>query len=117
VAIVAFGDGGKKPTTTPASTANTSNDLSNAVATNAVTLQNYAFSPMVIKVKVGTTVTWTNKDDVHHSVTADTTSADAPNSPLIGQGQSYSFTFKKAGTYTIHCMPHPYMHNIVEVTN
>ena len=47
-------------------------DVSGAVATNAVTIQDYMFSPMVIKVKAGTTVTWTNKDSVHHSVTADT---------------------------------------------
>jgi amicyanin len=102
-----------------ATTNSTSKDnaaLSNAVATNVATLENYAFSPAVIKVKVGDTVTWTNKDAVQHTVTANTSSADAPNGPLFGQGETYKFTFTKAGTYTLHCEPHPYMHQIVQVT-
>jgi plastocyanin len=88
-----------------------------AVATNKVTIQNYMFNPMAIKVKVGTTVTWTNDDSVNHTVTADTPSADAPSSMDIASHKSYSFTFKKAGTYTYHCFPHPYMHGTVEVTS
>ncbi len=98
-------------------TPNTKDMTTNAVATNAVVIQNYMFSPMAIKVKVGTTVTWTNKDSVDHTVTADKNSTDAPSSMDIAQGKSYSFTFKKAGTYTYHCFPHPYMHGTVEVTN
>lgn len=91
--------------------------LSSAVDTNQVTISGYMFMPMTIRVKVGTTVTWTNQDQVHHSVTADKTSEDAPNGPLIDKGQTYSFTFNKTGTYTIHCMPHPYMHGTVVVTD
>ncbi len=75
------------------------------------------FVPMAIKVKVGTTVTWTNKDSVHHSITADNVASNAPDGPLIGQGEKYSFRFTKAGTYTFHCMPHPYMHGTVIVTS
>jgi amicyanin len=106
--------------TSSKSSSNKSSDsaaLSNAVATNVATIQNYAFSPAVIKVKVGDTVTWTNQDSVSHNVVASTPSADAPNGPLIGKGETYQFTFTKAGTYTLHCAPHPYMHQIVEVTN
>ena len=88
-----------------------------AVATNAVTIKGYMFSPAAIKVKVGTTVTWTNQDAVNHTITADNSSSDAPSSMDIAQGKSYSFTFNKAGTYTYHCFPHPYMHGTVEVTN
>jgi amicyanin len=91
--------------------------LSNAVATNTATIQDFKFSPAVIKVKVGDTVTWTNKDSVGHSVVADTASADAPNGPLMQQGETYQFTFNKAGTFTLHCNPHTYMHQVVEVTN
>lgn len=91
-------------------------DTGSAVATNAIAIQDYMFSPMVIKVKVGTKVTWTNKDSVHHSVNADTASADAPNSSLFGQNETYSFTFRKAGTYSLHCDAHPYMHATVIVT-
>ncbi len=89
---------------------------SSAVATKAVSIENYMFTPMAITVKVGDTVTWTNQDSVRHNVVSDDGSADAPNGPLIGKGESYSFTFKKAGTYSIHCMPHPYMKATVTVT-
>lgn len=87
---------------------------SQAVATNKVTIANYAFSPATITVKAGTTVTWTNQDSVHHSVTAD--NGKGPKSQLFGQGESYSYTFSKPGTYTYHCEPHPYMQGTVIVT-
>lgn len=85
-----------------------------AVATNSVKIHDYAFSPATITVKVGTKVTWTNTDQVDHTVTAD--SGTGPNSQLFGQGQTYSYTFTKAGTYSYHCMPHPYMNGTVIVT-
>lgn len=91
--------------------------LSSAVSTNQVTIRDYQYIPKTIKVKTGTKVTWTNQDQVHHSITADLSTKDAPNSPLIGQGQSYSFTFHKAGTYKFYCMLHPYMLGTVIVTN
>ena len=87
----------------------TSGAASDAVATDQVEIENYAFSPQVIKVKVGTKVTWTNKDSVRHDVMADNASSDAPSGPLLAMGESYSFMFSKAGTYTYHCSPHPYM--------
>jgi amicyanin len=83
---------------------------------NEVIISNYAYAPQKITVKVGTTVTWTNKDSIEHTVTADTKSADAPKSELIAKGQTYSFTFNKAGTYDYHCEPHPYMKGTVVVT-
>jgi amicyanin len=110
--VISMSDKSSTPTTTTAAV-----DTSSAVATTTVNISDYMFSPMVIKVKVGQTVTWTNKDSVHHSVTADTLTADAPNGPLIGQNQTYSFTFKKAGTYSFHCTPHPYMHGTVVVSS
>ena len=68
-----------------------------AVATDKVTLQNYAFSPATITVKVGTTVTWTNQDNVEHTVTADT--SGGPMSQLLPRGASYTYTFSKAGFF------------------
>jgi amicyanin len=88
--------------------------VSSAVATNAVTISNYAFSPASIKIKVGTTVTWTNQDPVEHTVTVN--SGSGPMSMLIARGQSFSYTFKQAGTYSYHCTPHPYMKATVIVT-
>ncbi|MEO6513920.1 MAG: cupredoxin family copper-binding protein [Candidatus Saccharimonadales bacterium] len=83
---------------------------------NTVAIKDFAFNPGTITVKVGTKVTWTNEDSVAHTVTADTASSDAPASNSIGKGDSYSFTFNKAGTYDYHCTPHPYMKATVIVT-
>lgn len=99
---------------TAKSTAST--DTAKAVEASTVTVQNYAFDAPIIKVKVGTTVTWTNKDGVKHSIAPDSPSADFADGPLFGNGQTYSYTFKKAGTYSYHCAPHPYMKGAVVVT-
>ena len=83
---------------------------------NTVTIKDFAYSPATLTVKVGTKVTWTNEDSVAHTVTADQPSSDAPASGNFGKGESYSFTFNKAGTYSYYCMPHPYMKATVVVT-
>jgi plastocyanin len=105
-----------------------SNDMSNmnmssgssasnkaAVATNTVTIQNFAFSPAAITVKEGTTVTWTNKDSVAHTVT-ETDGKDGPNSGDVNPNATYSFTFKSPGTYHYQCTVHPEMVGTVTVT-
>jgi plastocyanin len=79
---------------------------SSVMAKNAVSIQNMAFSPATMTVKVGDKVTWTNQDSVGHSATADDSSFDTG---VIEQGQSGSSTFAKAGTYTYHCSVHPNM--------
>ncbi len=81
---------------------------------NSITIQDYKFSPASMTVKVGTKVTWTNQDSVKHSVTAD--SGDGPKSELFGKGETYSYTFTKAGTFNYHCIPHPYMKASITVT-
>lgn len=91
------------------------NPEDNAVATNSVTIADFNFSPSTIKVKAGDTVTWTNQDTTSHTVTADVKSSDAPDGPQIAKGETYSFTFKKAGTYTYHCSIHPSMRGTVIV--
>lgn len=91
-------------------------DTTKAVETDTVTIHDFAFNPAVIKVKVGTKVTWTNQDSIRHTITADEPSSDAPDSQLLAKGESYSFTFARAGTYGYHCQPHPYMKATVIVT-
>lgn len=95
-----------------------SNDraASRAAAVNEVTIQQYSFEPMTIKVKVGTKVTWTNKDSVAHTVTTQDGAPAAIDSGLFGKNKSYSFTFTKSGTYNYYCQPHPYMKGTVIVT-
>lgn len=88
-----------------------------AVTTNMITIKDFSFTPSVITVKTGTKVTWTNADSVHHTITADTASNTTLTSGSIGQSEAYSFTFSKAGTYSYHCTPHPYMRGSVIVIN
>ena len=84
------------------------------VATNAITIDNFAFAPMAITVKAGTTVTWTNHDEEPHSVV----SSDEPmRSPtLAGPNNTVTHTFTKPGRYNFNCGIHPFMHGTVEVT-
>ena len=91
---------------------NSSSDQS-AVATTSVGIQDFAFSPATIKVKVGDKVTWTNNDSVPHTVTAD--SGNGPNSGTLNPGKSYSFTYTSAGTFAYHCNFHSSMHGTVTV--
>src|SRR5262245_11019965 len=66
------------------------------VAANAVAIQNFAFSPATITVKAGTTVTWTNHDQDAHTVTAN----PGPfRSKTLNTGDTFKFTFTKAGTF------------------
>ena len=72
-----------------------------------------SFSPNPVEVKVGETVTWINDDSGRHTVT----SMDGVfNSELMARGQSFSFTFDKAGEYPYFCEPHPSMVGTVVVT-
>ncbi|WP_433565917.1 cupredoxin domain-containing protein [Nocardia sp. CA-151230] len=80
---------------------------------NAVTIDNFAFGPSSLTVKVGTTVTWTNRDEEPHTVVADDGSF---RSPTLGNNATYTFTFSKAGSFAYVCSIHPFMHATVVVT-
>jgi amicyanin len=92
---------------TPAATLTaTTTAASTNGATAAVVIENYLYSPETLTVKAGTTVTWTNKDSVSHTVTTKATLFD---SGLLGKDKSYSYTFTQKGSYEYYCIPHPYM--------
>lgn len=82
------------------------------MAKNEIAIQNFAFSPATITVKAGDSVTWTNKDLVGHSATADDKSFDTG---VLAQNESETVTFDTVGTYTYHCTPHPNMKATVTV--
>ena len=77
-------------------------------ATTNVTIVDYAFSPASITVHVGDTITWTNQDTAPHTVTSSSGPAKL-DSPQLEKGQSWSFTFTKAGDYEYYCAVHPDM--------
>lgn len=89
-------------------------DIKDTVEADKVDIKSFAYGPENINVKVGTTVTWTNQDGVRHDVTGH--DGKGPQSELLGKGESYSYTFKEAGTFDYHCSPHPYMIGTVIVT-
>lgn len=92
-------------------------------------IRNYAYTKPNIKIKKGTTVTWTNQDSVRHNVMLDHDDSgsahDAPAKtevkptvfagPLLTKGESYSFTFNEVGDDPYHCSPHPYMKGTITV--
>jgi plastocyanin len=74
-------------------------------ATNAVTIDNFTFSPKELTVAVGTTVKWVNHDDIPHTVVEKTTF----RSKALDTDDSYSFTFTSAGEFDYFCGLHPHM--------
>ena len=77
----------------------------------AVKIGNFTFGPQDLKVKAGTTVTWTNEDDMPHTVVS-------PNnfrSKVMDTEGTYSFTFTTPGTYKYFCSLHPNMIGTVVV--
>lgn len=85
------------------------------VAGDAVTIKNFTFAPATLKVKVGTTVTWTNQDTDAHTVTS-TGSGGPLHSAALNTHATFSYTFTKPGTYAYLCTIHPFMTATVEVT-
>ncbi|WP_405492286.1 cupredoxin family copper-binding protein [Nocardia sp. NBC_00511] len=97
----------------PATSAAASATAAAPAAPNAVNIDNFAFGPTTLTVKVGTTVTWTNKDEEPHTVVS---TDGAFRSPTLGNNATYTFTFTKAGSFAYVCSIHPFMHATVVVT-
>lgn len=73
------------------------------------------FAHQDIKVTVGTTVAWTNRDGVPHTTT-EVSDTNIWDSFALQPGQSFSFTFSEAGTFNYFCAIHPTMRATVTVT-
>jgi plastocyanin len=80
---------------------------------NEVWMKGMAFTPSSITVAAGTTITWTNKDNVTHNVTSN--DGRFTNSPSMASGAVYSFKFDTKGTYGYICSIHPTMTGTVTV--
>jgi plastocyanin len=72
----------------------------------AVDIDNFKFGIISADVAAGTTVTWTNRDDVPHTVVS---LKKVFKSPPLDTGESFSYTFKDAGTFEYYCSLHPRM--------
>jgi len=80
-------------------------------AETKITIDNFTFTPAQLKLKVGDTVTWTNHDDIPHTVV----SAGKFRSKAMDTDGSFSFTFTAAGDYQYFCSLHPHMTGTIKV--
>jgi plastocyanin len=76
-----------------------------------VTIDNFTFTPAQLSVKIGDTVTWTNHDDIPHTVV----SAGKYRSKTMDTDGTFSFTFTSAGDYKYFCSLHPHMTGMIKV--
>jgi plastocyanin len=75
-------------------------------AGTSIKIDNFSFTPDTIEVSVGTTVVWTNGDDIPHAVAA---TERQFKSHALDTGDSFSYTFSQPGTYPYFCSLHPHM--------
>lgn len=75
-----------------------------AAENHQIPIARYAYVPATMTVRVGDVVTWTNQDEASHDVAGGTF-----RSPMLAQGQSWSFTFTQPGTFDYICSVHPDM--------
>ena len=81
-------------------------DMGEAPPATEVRIDNFSFGPAELTVRVGTTVKWTNRDDIPHTVV----SIDRVfKSKVLDTDETFSFTFSTAGTYPYFCSIHPKM--------
>jgi plastocyanin len=77
-----------------------------ADATSQVLIDNFVYSPVPLTIKVGTTVTWINHDDIPHTV--DSTQGKF-KSAALDTDDKFEFKFTEAGEYPFYCRIHPKM--------
>jgi plastocyanin len=71
-----------------------------------VKIDNFSFTPATLTVKAGTRITWTNADDIPHTVVSDD---QAFKSKVLDTDEKFMFTASKPGTYPYFCSIHPKM--------
>ena len=112
-ALAAAGCGGGDSGSTSSAPASTAAASSSGGGV-AIKMQNIAFDPKDVTVKVGQKVTWTNDDSVDHNVTSQ--SGETIKSDNFGKGKTFSFTPKTAGKIAYVCTIHPGMTGTLNVT-
>jgi plastocyanin len=77
-----------------------------------VQIRNFMFEPMQMKIRMGATVTWVNRDDEPHTVVSD---PGLFRSGALDTDMTFAFRFDRPGTYRIICSIHPQMSATIEV--
>lgn len=81
----------------------------------AVRISNFQFTPKALTIKSGAAVTWTNDDTAVHSI-KDTSPRATPVSRDLAQGDTFSITYERPGTYSYICGIHQYMTGTITVS-
>lgn len=93
-------------------TAPWSRSAAQAGDTAKIVVKDFMFTPTLLTVRAGTTVTWTNLDDEPHTVVSDT---GLFKSGGMDTNERFAFKFDKPGTYRFLCSIHPRMVGIIVV--
>jgi plastocyanin len=80
----------------------------------SVTIDNFTFTPAELTVQPGTRVTWTNRDDIPHTV-VNAASPPAFRSHPLDTGDTFEQLFDRPGRFSYFCSLHPHMHGTVVV--
>ena len=111
VALAAAGCGSSNSSSTSSGSSSSGSTSTPAASSSgggvAIKMQNIAFAPKDVTVKVGQKITWTNDDSVDHNVTSQ--SGESIKSDNFGKGATFEFTADKAGKITYECTLHPNM--------
>ncbi len=80
------------------------------LSANEITIQDFAFSPQTLEIKVGESVKWANKDSAPHTVDFNDFKSNS-----LSNGDSFEHTFDAAGEYDYICAIHPSMKGHISV--
>ncbi len=88
---------------------------SEAFGTTIVVIRDFAFSPVQVRVRPGTKVTWVNCEATGTDAHTSTADAGSWSSPLLASGTTFTREFATTGVFAYHCEPHPGMTGMVTV--
>jgi plastocyanin len=77
-----------------------------SAAETAIKIDNFSFTPATVTIPAGTTVRWTNRDDIPHTIVSDDKTF---KSKALDTDDQFTYTFTKPGTYSYFCSIHPKM--------
>lgn len=77
-----------------------------AASSASIEIANFTFNAPIVTVRPGTIVTWTNGDDIPHTIVS---SDGLFRSKVLDTGERFSFTFAKPGQFGYFCSIHPHM--------
>jgi len=104
--------GQKAQSTTPEKQSVAAATDSQSASGPQVKIDNFSFAPQTLNISAGTTVTWTNSDDVPHNVVS---TDKVFKSKTMDTDEKFSYTFSNPGTYKYYCSIHPRMTGTVVV--